>query len=63
MDEDRNVDGESSNPREREGRAGGKAPLHIRPMNTVPASAGQQTPVVWGTAVSKADEALGSRAA
>lgn len=63
MDEDRNVDGKSGDPREREGRAGGKAPLHIRPTNTVPASAGQQTPVVWGTAASKADEALGSRVA
>ena len=26
MDEDRNVDGKSGDPREREGRAGGKAP-------------------------------------
>lgn len=63
MDEERNVDRKSGDPREREGRARGKTPLSTVPMNTAPASAGQQTPVVWGTAASKADETLGSQAA
>ena len=63
VDEERSVGRKSGDPREREGRARGKVPLRIRPVNTVPASAGQQTPVVWGTAANEADEALGSRAA
>lgn len=48
MDEERNVDRKSGDLREREGRARHKAPLSTVPMNTAPASAGQQTPVVWG---------------
>ena len=48
VDEERDVDRKSGDPRERKGRARRKAPLSTVPMNTAPASAGQQTPVVWG---------------